>query len=462
MNHSISYSRADAKQSCPFIHYSPIFLSYCGLFHSLIFHLFFILYFYSIKLLDLEMVTTRSQAGSTRAPRVRPTATPYRRAQPRRITRREDAVGASSPPTRRVGGYVVPPRGPEAENQDWFYQSILDMRIVEGWTEYLVGWGSTWVREDRIRPGETPLDEMLAESRLIRDILKDMLQAQLQPQLQAQPNRASKFIDHFAMHASGVARNKDGSIFIQEFLEHTSEKGKEIIFEKILPNALSLMTHIFGNYVIQKLFERGSTVEKAALTEAIRGNIMKLARDEHGCRVVEKAFVSIDENSQLELLNEMKGDDDHVLKHCSPEQKRPVLEALVVNLKKLVIDQYGKYVIQHIIVNGSDDERGKIIEELKGEVLTLVKQEHSSVVLQKLLVFANNDHKNVLITEVCGEPNNPNPPLLMMMKDQFANYVVQKMLDVADAHHRRKMCLIIQPHSPTLRNHPYGKYVCSE
>ena len=38
-----------------------------------------------------------------------------------------------------------------------------------------------------------------------------------------------------------------------------------------------------------------------------------------------------------------------VLEHCSTEQKQPVLEALFANLKKLVVDQYGNYVIQHII-----------------------------------------------------------------------------------------------------------------
>lgn len=50
----------------------------------------------------------------------------------------------------------------------------------------------------------------------------------------------------------------------------------------------------------------------------------------------------------------------------------------------------------------------------------------------------------------------------MMMKDQFANYVVQKMLDVADSALRKKMMLAIKPHIPALRKYNYGKHIISE
>lgn len=54
-----------------------------------------------------------------------------------------------------------------------------------------------------------------------------------------------------------------------------------------------------------------------------------------------------------------------------------------------------------------------------------------------------------------------NTPLLDMMRDPFANYVVQKMLDVADSTHRKKMMLAIKPHIPMLRKYNYGKHIIS-
>lgn len=44
-----------------------------------------------------------------------------------------------------------------------------------------------------------------------------------------------------------------GSRFIQQKLENASTEEKNMVFEEIIPQALSLMTDVFGNYVIQKV-----------------------------------------------------------------------------------------------------------------------------------------------------------------------------------------------------------------
>lgn len=44
-----------------------------------------------------------------------------------------------------------------------------------------------------------------------------------------------------------------GSRFIQQKLETASTEEKNMVFEEIIPQALSLMTDVFGNYVIQKV-----------------------------------------------------------------------------------------------------------------------------------------------------------------------------------------------------------------
>lgn len=44
------------------------------------------------------------------------------------------------------------------------------------------------------------------------------------------------------------------------------------------------------------------------------------------------------------------------------------------------------------------------------------------------------------------------------MKDQYANYVVQKMIDVAEPAQRKMLMHKIRPHIPTLRKYTYGKW----
>ena len=49
-----------------------------------------------------------------------------------------------------------------------------------------------------------------------------------------------------------------------------------------------------------------------------------------------------------------------------------------------------------------------------------------------------------------------------MMKDQFANYVVQKMIDVADPPQRKMLLQKIRPHVAALRKYAYGKHILAK
>lgn len=57
------------------------------------------------------------------------------------------------------------------------------------------------------------------------------------------------------------------------------------MFDEIMPNAYQLMTDVFGNYVIQKLFEHGDQQQKAALAKKMEGHVLQLSMQMYGCRV---------------------------------------------------------------------------------------------------------------------------------------------------------------------------------
>lgn len=50
----------------------------------------------------------------------------------------------------------------------------------------------------------------------------------------------------------------------------------------------------------------------------------------------------------------------------------------------------------------------------------------------------------------------------MMMRDQYANYVVQKMLDVVDGEQRELLLSRMKPHLASLRKFTYGKHILSK
>ena len=52
---------------------------------------------------------------------------------------------------------------------------------------------------------------------------------------------------------------------------------KEALFQEVLPRALELMTDVFGNYVMQKLFEHGRQDHCEALLRLMEGHAVNLA-----------------------------------------------------------------------------------------------------------------------------------------------------------------------------------------
>jgi pumilio RNA-binding family len=52
--------------------------------------------------------------------------------------------------------------------------------------------------------------------------------------------------------------------------------------------------------------------------------------------------------------------------------------------------------------------------------------------------------------------------LQVMMKDQYANYVVQKMIDVSEPTQRKVLLQKIRPHMNSLRKYTYGKHIIAK
>ncbi|XP_071957759.1 pumilio homolog 1-like isoform X2 [Antedon mediterranea] len=309
-------------------------------------------------------------------------------------------------------------------------------------------------------------------------------------------------------HIVEFSQDQHGSRFIQQKLERASIPERQMVFGEILGAAYNLMTDVFGNYVIQKFFEFGSTEQKQALAQRIRGHVLPLALQMYGCRVIQKALESIPPELQVEIVRELDGhvlkcvkdqNGNHVvqkciecvepvalqfiidafrsqvfslsthpygcrviqriLEHCTVDQTLPILEELHQNTERLVQDQYGNYVIQHVLEHGRPEDKSKIVTELRGKVLVLSQHKFASNVVEKCVTHASRPERALLIDEVCTFNDGA---LYTMMKDQYANYVVQKMIDVAEPNQRKLLMHKIRPHVSTLRKYTYGKHILAK
>jgi len=92
-----------------------------------------------------------------------------------------------------------------------------------------------------------------------------------------------------------------------------------------------------------------------------------------------------------------------------------------------------------------------------GQILILSKHKFASNVIEKCVTNGTREERQKMIDEVIKVKSDGSSDLINMMKDQFANYVVQKMLDVVDKDQHDLLITKIKPHLQSLKKYTYGK-----
>jgi len=336
-------------------------------------------------------------------------------------------------------------------------------------------------------------DGITGRSRLLEDFRNNRLQ---NPQLRELVNHMVEF-----------SQDQHGSRFIQQKLERCSVSDRQLVFNEIIHHSYQLIVDVFGNYVIQKFLEFGTVEQKTQIVMNIKSHVLQLSLQMYGCRVIQKALESLPYEQQLTIVGELSGNiircvkdqnGNHViqkiieclpkdrldfiisafngqvmqlsthpygcrviqriLEHCNEPDTQLVLEEIHSNSDILTSDQYGNYVIQHILENGDQHDRARVLKSVKGRIVQLSQHKFASNVIEKCVTSSTREERAAIISEVCQNSDN----LFGMMKDQYANYVVQKMLDVAESNHKKIMIHKMKPHMNTLKRYTYGKHIISK
>ncbi|KAL3644208.1 hypothetical protein CASFOL_012140 [Castilleja foliolosa] len=307
--------------------------------------------------------------------------------------------------------------------------------------------------------------------------------------------------------------DQHGSRFIQQKLETCSAEEKEAVFKEVVPQASKLIADVFGNYVVQKLFEHGNPEQRMYLASQLEGQILPLSFQMYGCRVIQKALDVIDLEQKTSLVRELDGhvlrcvrdqNGNHViqkcieciptdnihfmissfrgqvatlsmhpygcrviqrfLEHCNDDmQTQFIVDEILDSVCMLAQDQYGNYVTQHVLVRGKPHERSRIIERLAGSIVQLSQHKFASNVIEKCIDYSDSTSRGMLIKEIIGD-GDKNDNLLdslqkIMMKDQYANYVIQRILEKCSSEHREILLGQIRNHLTALKKYTYGKHI---
>lgn len=337
-------------------------------------------------------------------------------------------------------------------------------------------------------------------------------------------------------HISEFCQDQNGSRFIQQRLEVADTAEKEVILTEVLSSIERLRNDVFGNYVVQKLFDHGTDSMRVKLKLSMVGEVEQLSRHMYGCRVVQKALETLKESDFVDIISEFHENvfscihdqnGNHViqkvvevissraktyqldssekaakcssqlnfvldcvmkntvslschpygcrvlqriLEHCVESQKSATLNSIQKCLRTLLDDQYGNYVIQHVLQYGRKTDRDIVLQMIiENNLLVLSKQKFASNVIEKLLKYGSAEHRTAIVREMLKPTDDEtvesgrSSVVLLMVRDAYANYVVQTTLDVAPEGEDKSMLYQeLKNHSAQLRNYTFAKHIITK
>lgn len=258
------------------------------------------------------------------------------------------------------------------------------------------------------------------------------------------PQQRTLLVDQMHGYVVQLSLCTYGCRVVQRALECVPLSQKLLLSTELEPQVLTCVKDQNANHVVQKLLERLPPEAVDFVPRAFQGNVQALASHCYSCRVLQRVF-----------------------EHCRADQSRPLLDELMQQPSIAMEDQYGNYVMQWIILHGAEVDRTGIIQVTKGNMLRLSMHKFASNVVEEVVRHAPDIDREELIEETMkpvparpaaqsnsattmtaiGGPSGDTTeiPVLIMMRDQYGNYVVQRLLEHARGTQRERLIAIVRP-----------------
>ncbi|RDW83178.1 putative RNA-binding protein [Coleophoma crateriformis] len=337
-----------------------------------------------------------------------------------------------------------------------------------------------------------------------RDSQARVIQQRRQNDGEAMNRFANLPLEQLGGEIYALCKDQHGCRYLQKKLEDRIPDQVHMIWLETNQHVIELMTDPFGNYLCQKLLEYCNDEERTVLIENASHDLVRIALNQHGTRALQKMIEFISTPGQIqtiiaalrfkvvELIQDLNG--NHVIQKClnklssadaqfifdavgqncvdvgthrhgccvlqrcidhaSGDQKAWLIRQISNNAFVLVQDPFGNYVVQYILDLNEPIFTEPLVAMFQGRVGQLSRQKFSSNVIEKCLRCAQEPSKDMLIDEML-QPTE----LDRLLRDSFANYVIQTALDYANPSMKTRLIEAIRPYLPAIRTTPYGRRI---
>ncbi|KAF4123614.1 hypothetical protein GMORB2_6315 [Geosmithia morbida] len=337
-----------------------------------------------------------------------------------------------------------------------------------------------------------------------RDSQARVIQNRRQMDNEAMSRYQNMPIESFRGQIYDLCKDQHGCRYLQKKLEERDPEHVHLIWLETNQHVIELMTDPFGNYLCQKLLEFCSDDERTVLIQNASQDMVRIALNTHGTRALQKMieYVSTPQQVHLiiealrfrvvELIQDLNG--NHVIQKClnklsppdsqfifdavgnncvevgthrhgccvlqrcidhaSGEQKLWLIQRITDHSRVLVQDPFGNYVVQYIIDLNQPTFTEPIVAMFQGCISQLSRHKFSSNVIEKCLRCSEALSKDMIVEEMLDQQE-----MERLIRDSYANYVVQTALDYATPQQKNRLVESIRPILPSIRNTPYGRRI---
>ena len=191
-----------------------------------------------------------------------------------------------------------------------------------------------------------------------------------------------------------------GSIYLQNLLSLIDDSDIQKLLIKLSPNLTEVMCSHYGNYFIQKFFQRLNYQQRLFILNIIQNNFLDICIDKSGTHSIQAFIDSIktpfEEKIIENLLNQnllllfCNENSHHIIQKIIidyPEYKRGFLNNFILtNLNKICNNLYGSLcVIKFIIMNNNIYIRFQLINSIQILFFNLVMNKYGCSVMFFLL-----------------------------------------------------------------------------
>ena len=301
-----------------------------------------------------------------------------------------------------------------------------------------------------------------------------------------------------------IAKNQIGCRYIQNFIMTNLELLNTLFFPKILEHIAEISNDQFANYLVKKVFHYLSEEMILQLIKALIPIIDRIGTNQYGTRVLQDlidflntdktfmAFVNIIIPHVKLLVVDLNG--SHIIykliltknknvkiienvictqvkdiaitrKGCSFLKKYfdfanenellKINQYILKDLKDIITDQYGNYVIQSILMKENSIIAKDFLNEIIKNIVFYSNNKFSSNAVEKC--FENENIKNIILDQFMKKDI-----FEKIITDKFGNYVVQKALAKADNNRKNYMLQLLKPLIPSLKSQYFGQRLLSK